>query len=235
MFSIILITYYSLPVLVVLDFRLYMRYYRVILFMDEQEKKDNGSIEEREETGRPGFFGHFFHEIWEFSKIVIISLAIVLPIRFFVAQPFIVRGASMEPTFQDGQYLIIDELSYFLRSPERGEVIVFRYPKDPTQFFIKRIIGLPGETVIIENRSVAIQNEEYPNGLVLEEDYLPSLLETVPNLHTTLQLGEYFVLGDNRPKSSDSRQWGVLENEFLIGRTMLRLWPVADAGVVTNL
>ena len=202
--------------------------------MEDSKEQENKEVLESEVKG-PGFFSHFFREVWEFGKIVIISLAIVLPIRFFVAQPFIVRGASMEPTFQDGQYLIIDELSYFLRSPERGEVIVFRYPKDPTQFFIKRIIGLPGETVIIENGSVAIQNEEYPNGLVLEEDYLPSLLETVPSMHTTLQLGEYFVLGDNRPKSSDSRQWGVLENEFLIGRTMLRLWPVADAGVVTNL
>ncbi|OGZ56218.1 MAG: signal peptidase I [Candidatus Ryanbacteria bacterium RIFCSPLOWO2_02_FULL_45_11c] len=173
--------------------------------------------------------------MWEFAKIVFISLAIVLPIRFFVAQPFIVNGASMEPTFHDGEYLIVDELSYFLRSPKRGEVIVFRYPKDPSQFFIKRIIGLPGETIIVENGTVAIQNEAYPNGAVLEETYLPLLLETAPNGRTELGAGEYFVLGDNRRQSSDSRQWGILDDSFLVGRTLLRLWPVADVGVVTNL
>ncbi|TSC71540.1 MAG: signal peptidase I [Parcubacteria group bacterium Gr01-1014_70] len=182
-----------------------------------------------------GFFGRFFREVWEFAKIVLVSLAIVLPIRFFVAQPFIVRGASMEPTFQDGEYLIIDELSYFFRPPERGEVIVFRYPADPSQFFIKRIVGLPGETVIIENGSVAVQNESNPNGFLLNESYLPPSLETVPNVRKTLQTGEYFVLGDNRRESSDSRVWGVLAERFLVGRTLLRLWPFTELGLVTSL
>lgn len=196
-------------------------------------QEDADSILKKEDQD-PGFFARFSHEVWEFAKIVFISLAIVLPIRFFVAQPFIVRGASMEPTFQDGEYLIVDELSYFLRSPERGEVIVFRYPRDPSQFFIKRIIGLPGEVVIVENGMVTIQNEAYPNGMVLEETYLPSVRETVPNGRTVLGAGEYFVLGDNRQKSSDSRQWGTLNDSFLIGRTLLRLWPVTEVGVVTK-
>ena len=189
----------------------------------------------QQESNGPGFFARFFHEVWEFTKIVLVSLAIVLPIRFFVAQPFIVRGASMEPTFQDGEYLIVDELSYFLRSPKRGEVIVFRYPQDPSQFFIKRIIGLPEEVVVIENGTVAIQNDAHPDGILLEETYLPLSLETAPNEHTTLGAGEYFVLGDNRLKSFDSRQWGVLGEEFLVGRTFLRLWPIAEVGVITNL
>ena len=189
----------------------------------------------QQESNGPGFFARFFHEVWEFTKIVLVSLAIVLPIRFFVAQPFIVRGASMEPTFQDGEYLIVDELSYFLRSPKRGEVIVFRYPQDPSQFFIKRIIGLPEEVVVIENGTVAIQNDAHPDGVILEEAYLPALLETVPGMHTSLGPGEYFVLGDNRPKSADSRAWGILAEKFLVGRTFLRLWPVMEVGVVTNL
>ena len=197
-------------------------------------QEDADSILKKKDQGS-GFFARFSREVWEFAKIVFISLAIVLPIRFFVAQPFIVNGASMEPTFHDGEYLIVDELSYFLRSPKRGEVIVFRYPKDPSQFFIKRIIGLPGETIIVENGTVAIQNEAYPNGAVLEETYLPLLLETAPNGRTELGAGEYFVLGDNRRQRSDSRQWGILDDSFLVGRTLLRLWPVADVGVVTNL
>jgi|SRR3989338_3806697 len=198
--------------------------------------EENGTVFPQEkENNNSGFFARFFREVWEFAKIVFISLAIVLPIRFFVAQPFIVRGASMEPTFQNGEYLIIDELSYLLRSPERGEVIVFRYPQDPSQFFIKRIIGLPGEKVIIENGMVSIQNDAHPNGGVLEEPYLPSSLKTIPNTQTTLGAGEYFVLGDNRTQSADSRVWGVLAEKFLVGRTFLRLWPVAEIGVVTEI
>ena len=200
-----------------------------------EERYDTSEALSDSESAKPGFFRHFFREIWEFAKIILVSLAIVLPIRFFVAQPFIVRGASMEPTFQDGEYLIIDELSYFLRAPEREEVIVFRYPEDPSLFFIKRIIGLPGETVVIQNGKVAIQNEEHPNGVLLEEPYLPPLLETAPNARRSLGAGEYFVLGDNRRESSDSRQWGVLSERFLVGRTLVRLWPFGEAGVVTNL
>ncbi len=86
-------------------------------------------------------------EIWEFIKFSLLALLIVMPIRLWIAQPFIVQGSSMVPTFQNGDYLIIDEITYRFREPERGEVIVFRYPKNPSQFFIKRIVGLSGETV----------------------------------------------------------------------------------------
>src|SRR3989344_2839868 len=93
---------------------------------------------------------------WEFLKAVIISILIVIPVRAYVAQPFIVDGASMEPTFRGGDYLIIDELSFQFRAPERGEVIVFRYPQDPSQRYIKRIIGLPGETLRIQGGQVFV-------------------------------------------------------------------------------
>ncbi|TSC79079.1 MAG: signal peptidase I [Parcubacteria group bacterium Gr01-1014_29] len=181
-----------------------------------------------------GFLGVFFREVWEFAKIVLLSLAIVLPIRLFIAQPFIVRGASMIPTFQDGEYLIVDELSYFLRLPQRGEVIVFRYPQDPSQFFIKRIIGLPGETVIIDNGAVMVKNSSFPDGFLIDESYLSDTIVTAPNSTTLLDNGEYFVMGDNRLESSDSRRWGVLEADFLIGRALLRLWPLRELGIVTN-
>lgn len=187
-----------------------------------------------EQSNGPGFFGVFVREVWEFAKIVLLSLAIVLPIRLFIAQPFIVRGASMIPTFQDGEYLIIDELSYLLRAPQRGEVIVFRYPLVPSQFFIKRIIGLPGETVVIENGSVAVKNNSSPDSFLLDESYLSDTIVTAPNSTTQLGDKEYFVMGDNRLESSDSRRWGVLEADFLIGRALLRLWPPSELGIVTN-
>lgn len=187
-----------------------------------------------EQKKRAGFFRTLGHEVWEFSKIVLISLAIVLPIRMFVAQPFIVRGASMEPNFEDGEYLIVDELSYLLREPARGEVIVFRYPEDPSQFFIKRIIGLPGETVVIEGGSVEIKNDTDSGGFVLDESYLSDTIVTVPDSTATLEEHEYFVMGDNRMESSDSRRWGTLGDEFLIGRAFLRLWPLSALDIITH-
>jgi len=166
----------------------------------------------------------FIKELGEMVRIVIISLLIVLPIRFFVAQPFIVRGASMDPSFRDGEYLVIDELSYRLGIPEREQVIVFRYPRDPQQFFIKRIIGLPGEAVIISNGGISIRKGNEPP-MKLDETYLSPGLRTGPDITVELGLGEYFVLGDNRGNSSDSRVWGTLRSDLIIGRAIVRLWP----------
>jgi len=149
---------------------------------------------------------------WEFIKVVLISLAIVLPIRIYIAQPFIVSGESMEPNFHDGEYLIIDELTYQFRQPVRGEVIVFRYPLNPREFFIKRIIGLPGETVETQTGKV--------------------VAKVVPNVTMTLKENEYFVMGDNRPHSSDSRFWGALPKDKIMGRTLFRLWPIARAEIL---
>lgn len=173
-------------------------------------------------------------EIWEIIKVLLVSLAIVLPIRYFIAQPFIVRGASMEPNFEDRQYLVIDEISYLLRAPHRGEAIVFRYPKDPRQFFIKRIIGLPGERMEIKSGKIKIFNSIYPEGFTLEESYLPSGFSTHPDVTSTLGPKEYFVLGDNRNFSSDSRFWGALDRKFVIGRVVFRAWPLNRFGVVSD-
>mgnify|MGYP003395379484 FL=1 len=140
----------------------------------------------------------------------------------------------MEATFNDSEYLIVDELSYYLRAPERGEVVVFRYPRDPSQFFIKRIMGLPGEDVDIRDGRVNIINAEHPSGFVVDEEYLdPPNRPTYPNVHRKLGMDEYFVLGDNRDFSSDSRIWGVLPKKFLTGRTLLRVWPPNRFGTVT--
>lgn len=132
----------------------------------------------------------------------------------------------MEPSFENGDYLLVDELSYRFRLPERGEVIVFRYPLDPSQFFIKRIIGLPGETIEIRNEKVEIFNSNYPDGKALKEDYLDLSQRTLGDALVRLKDNEYFVLGDNRFQSSDSRRWGALDKKFITGRALIRLWPL---------
>jgi signal peptidase I len=171
--------------------------------------------------------GDFFTELLKFAALAAI---IVFPVRFFVAQPFVVSGASMNPTFANGQYLIVDELTYHFASPQRGDVIVFRYPKDPTQFFIKRIIGLPGETVQIKNGQVYIQKD---NGdpQPLNEPYVVNQ-GNGQDMTRALGPDEYFVMGDNRPESSDSRTWGILPRNEIIGHVFLRLLPINTANVL---
>jgi len=167
---------------------------------------------------------------WEILKIVVLALLVVVPIHYFVFQPYFVRGQSMEPNFLNGDYLIVEKISYQLRSPERGEVIVFRYPEDPSQTFIKRIIGLPGETVKIEGGNVYIFENGIPK-LLDESKYLSETLETPGNTEMHLDFNEYFVLGDNRPVSADSRRWGPLPTENIVGRAVLRAWPFAAISV----
>jgi len=131
----------------------------------------------------------------------------------------------MEDNLHDGDYLLIDEISYRFNDPKRGDIIVFRYPENPSQFFIKRIIGLPGETVEIKNDEVTIYNDDFKQGLKLEENYLSLNQQTIGNLRSELDGDEYFVLGDNRLQSSDSRRWGELNKSFITGKAFLRLWP----------
>lgn len=161
---------------------------------------------------------------WEVVKVVVISLAVILPVRYFLIQPFFVLGASMEPNFYNGDYLIIDELSYRLGDPERGEVIIFKYPLNPKDYYIKRIVGLPGETIIIRDGKVMIKNSSNPEGFLLDEtSYVNEY--TAHDLETVLKEEEYFVLGDNRGASSDSRSWGSLHRDFIVGRAWVRAFP----------
>lgn len=174
-------------------------------------------------------------EIWDITKVVITSILIVLPIRYFIVQPFIVRGASMEPNFEDRQYLIVDEASYYFREPERGETIIFHYPRDPRQYFIKRIIGLPGDIVQLTGGAVRIINKEYEQGFTLQESYLmPPDRPTRPDMRTTLGEDEYFVLGDNRDASSDSRVWGILPRKLIVGRAFFRVLPPKRFGFMPD-
>jgi len=161
-----------------------------------------------------------FSFIWEIAKIVVISLLIVVPIRYFIFQPFFVKGQSMEPTFENGDYLIIDEISYKFRAPQRGEVIVFKYPEDPSQRYIKRIVGLPGETIEIKNGKILIF-EDNQEQILNESDYLSGNSIFVNYPRTSLSPDEYFALGDNR----GSTWWGVIPRANIIGRVFLRAWP----------
>lgn len=158
-------------------------------------------------------------------SFALIVLAIVVPIRLFIAKPFIVSGASMYPTFDTWHYLIIDQLSYRLAEPKRGDVITFRLPQNPSQFLIKRIIGLPGETVVLDDTTTTIENAQNPTGFVLDEPYVLPENAMGASMRITLGDNEYFVMGDNRKVSADSRYWGALEKNKIVGRAFIRLFP----------
>jgi len=162
----------------------------------------------------------------ELVTFALIAVFIIYPFRKFVAEPYIVSGASMSPTFETGHYLIIDKISYRFNNPQRDDVIVMKYPKDTSRDFIKRIIGLPNETVEIRDGAVYIINAENPKGILLVEDFIT--LTQKENLLRRLGSNEYFVMGDNRAGSFDSRSWGPLPKEDIIGKPLLRLYPLTQ-------
>lgn len=170
---------------------------------------------------------NFFVFVFELIKIVVISLVIIIPVRYFLIQPFYVKGASMEPNFYDHEYLIIDEISYRFNEPERGDIIVFRYPRNPQEYFIKRLIGLPGDEIQIKDGRVTVYNEGNDSGVVLDEPYLEEGIKTYGLSEERIILGEdeFFVLGDNRNSSKDSRSFGPVHRNFITGRVLLRGWP----------
>lgn len=177
--------------------------------------------------------------IWELLKVAIITIAIIVPIRYFLIIPFYVKGESMVPNFSDREYLIIDEITYRFREPERGEIIVFRYSENPQEFFIKRVIGLPGESVKFKDGFVYVYNQENPDGLKLDEAYLASDTKTLSNGYPTnekIAVGEnqFFVLGDNRMFSKDSRSFGPVNKSFLVGKVLLRGLPLNKITLFNN-
>ena len=181
----------------------------------------------------------------EWIRVIVIALAIALPVRYFIAEPFIVSGASMDPTFATGQFLIVDRLSYRFEKPQRGDVIIFQSPTPfgpahaPKIYYIKRIIGLPGETLHISDGNVTVTNpsdvaftKKYPQGLVVDSSYVDSGHASHDTFATTtLGATDYFVMGDNRAESSDSRAWGQLDADFIVGRPILRLLPLPTLSV----
>lgn len=182
----------------------------------------------------PSPFQKLISVLWEIFKVVALTLLIIIPIRIWIIQPFFVSGASMEPSFDDGDYLVIDELSYHFREPERGEVVVFHSPEDEKQFYIKRIIGLPGERVELQDGQIIISNAEHTEGFVLDESKFDTMGFTFGNIKVKLGPDEYFVLGDNRSASSDSRKWGPVKKDLLVGRVWVRALPVSKFNVYSS-
>jgi len=176
--------------------------------------------EPEEEPEQNSFIGEIF-------KFAVLALVIVIPFRLFIAQPFIVSGASMSPTFETGQYLIVDQVSYYFEEPQRGDVVIFKYPNDHSKYFIKRIIGLPGEVVQLANGNTTIVEPGTEEEVLLNEEYLIAD-KTDDHLTITLSSNEYFVMGDNRSASSDSRMWGPIKRNEIVGKALVRLLPVSD-------
>jgi signal peptidase I len=167
----------------------------------------------------------FFASLLEVLEVAVIAVAAVFIVRSFLVQPFLVSGTSMVPTFSNGDYVLTDELTYRIRPPERGEVMVFHDVSDYSTYLIKRVIGLPGERVVIKNNTITIYNKQNPNGFVLDESYLPSGTPTSGDEDITLSSSSYFMMGDNRTVSYDSRSWGPLPANDIVGLVRFRLWP----------
>lgn len=169
--------------------------------------------------------------VFEFIKTVAIIIIVAFFVRFYLVQPFVVDGSSMEPNFHNGQYLLVDKVSYRFKEPKRGDVVVFHPPSAPSLNYIKRIIALPGDEIEIKDGVILV------NGAQLEERYIPQERTLVRNsaainLRQKMGPNEYFVLGDNRDHSSDSREWGNVPLENIIGRAWLVVFPIANFGLV---
>ncbi|TSC54932.1 MAG: signal peptidase I [Parcubacteria group bacterium LiPW_30] len=185
--------------------------------MTEWEKNTPPTINESEKE-KPS------ESLWgELFRFAIIAALIVLPFRYFIAQPFIVKGVSMSPTFETGEYLIVDEISYRFNNPERGDVVIVKKPGNTSENLIKRIMGLPGETLRYKNNVLTVINKENPDGLIISEPYLTNIKTS--DFEATLGNDQYFVMGDNRPVSLDSRIVGPVRRDAIIGEALLRLFP----------
>lgn len=191
--------------------------------IDEQEEKDNLDIELPVGKKEKNFLATTATFFLELIKIVILAGVTIGVVRYFLFKPFYVKGQSMEPNYLEKDYLIIDELSYRFREPQRGEVVVFKAPITNKDFYLKRILGLPGERIKIEDKKVIIYNDDHPQGIVVEELYLDE--NTSGSIIQTLGPDQYFVMGDNRDSSYDSRRFGPIDRKNIVGRSLLRGWP----------
>ncbi len=199
------------------------------------ERMSTGQERHRQNAATSSGVGAFVVEI---VKIFAIAAMIIVPVRMFLFQPFVVNGASMEPNFHGGEYLIVNEVGYkevrlgdlvlrrSTRDLRRGDPVVFRFPEQPRAFFIKRVIGLPGERVVIRDGKIRIYNTLHPEGFDLDESYLPRDVITIADQEEyVVGNNEYFVIGDNRGHSYDSRMWGPLDKRYVMGKVLMRLWP----------
>lgn len=195
-------------------------------YNNNQVSRADNDLSTKEKLSRFKKDHNFWYEVLKFAALVIF---VVLPFRALVAQPFMVSGVSMEPTFHNNDYLIVNQLSKRFGSLERYDVVVFKAPSDESKYYIKRIIGLPGETVTVKEGIVTVISHNNNNPIIIDDYYTQG--ETFGYTDITLGSEEYFVLGDNRQNSSDSRVWGTLPSENIIGTPFLRLLPLSDASI----
>ena len=181
--------------------------------------------------------GHFFLDI---AETVVIAGVIFSIFYALIAQPHQVRGESMYPTLKTGEFILTNKLSLRFSDLKRGDIVVFKYPRNEKLDYIKRIIALPNETIEIKNNKVYIFNKEHPEGFVLDESYLPENTKTTGRL--SIQEGqkyttgpdEYVVFGDNREQSSDSREWGFVKKDLIIGKAWIRYWPPSAMAKISH-
>ncbi len=198
--------------------------FHVLCYHLAMTEPDRDEKEPKEEQPKEGFFS-LIAEVVRFS---VIALLFIVPIRVFIAQPYIVSGASMHPTFENGEYLIVDQLSYRFTEPARGDVVIFRFPVDPSKYFIKRVIGLPGETVMSNGAALSVRTIA-GDTIALEEPYIADKMSGA--FEKKLGDNEYFVMGDNRKASLDSRFFGAVERKYFVGRALVRLLPPTKVSV----
>jgi signal peptidase I len=170
----------------------------------------------------------------DFLETIVVSLAIFAVVYIFLFQPHQVDGRSMEPNFQNAEYILTDKISYRIHAPKRGDVIVFHSPADERVDFIKRIIGIPGDTIKVASGHL------YLNGQKLEEQYINDPGQVLAGRYlregneTEVPPGQYIVMGDNRLHSSDSREWGPVTTGGIVGRAFFRYWPVPAFGPIST-
>ena len=165
--------------------------------------------------------------VWEFLHDLSVAVLFCFFLIAFVAQAFRVQGTSMEPLLQDGERIVVNKFVYRFRPIERGDVVVFWYPRDPSVSFIKRVVALPGDSVEIRSGRLLV------NGVAVRESYLPDAFRDSDSFPATqIAKGFYFVLGDHRRSSNDSRSWGEVPERYIYGRAVFRFWPLARMGPI---
>lgn len=197
--------------------------------------------QDTEQTQNQGQKSHVWrNELWDFVKTLLIFYVLYFVMRTYIAQPFLVKGRSMEQTFSDGDYLIVDQLSYNFTEPKRFEVVVFHTEFIPggnvNEYYIKRVIGLPGDRIVVKEGGVFLYEKNGPVATKLDEKYLIEGIKTLANtpIDVVLKDNEYFVLGDNRGNSSDSRYWGPVNKKYILGKPLVRLFPLNEMAIFTS-
>jgi signal peptidase I len=201
--------------------------------MEHKEKDWTDNLSHIEEPDNDRF--SFLEFLWDLLKTAVIVVIIAFGIKYFLIQPFIVDGNSMQPNFQNNEYLLVEKISQKFENLKRGDVIVFHPPGQENTNYIKRIIGLPNEKVEISDNKIKIFNQLHPDGIYLNESYIANSVKTIteqPDQTYTLSSDEYFVLGDNREHSSDSREFGLLPKGNIIGRAWVDVYPFNNFGVI---